>query len=76
MGNFLNCNSEHEQHKPKKPVKQDSTFSESDFPNKTRNFGIAAAVSALAMIVYAASTGIIQVIQINRNVKSAIRFYM
>ena len=52
---------EHE-HKERQNVKQETAYSDSDFPNKVRNISIAALVSTIAMIAYAISTGIIQVI--------------
>lgn len=47
--------------KEKQNQKPDATYSDSEFPNKTRNISIAALVSMIAMIAYATSTGIIQV---------------
>ena len=42
-------------------AKQESTFSDLEYPNKVRNIGIAALVSSFAMVAYALTTGIIQV---------------
>lgn len=46
----------------RKITKQESEYSDSEFPNKLRNISIAALISLVAMTAYAMSTGIIQVI--------------
>ena len=62
---FFFIRPEYEQ-KERQSAKQETTSDDAEFPHKLRNFSIAALLAALAMIVYATSTGIIQVI-INRN---------
>ncbi|KAK4022987.1 hypothetical protein OUZ56_008428 [Daphnia magna] len=45
----------------RKITKQESEYSDSEFPNKLRNIRIAALIALVAMTAYAMSTGIIQV---------------
>ncbi|KAI9555759.1 Metaxin-1 [Daphnia sinensis] len=52
---------DHEQAE-RKPTRQESEYSDPEFPNKLRNISIAALVSLVAMTAYAMSTGIIQVV--------------
>lgn len=52
---------DHEQAE-RKITKQESEYSDSEFPNKLRNISIAALISLVAMTAYAMSTGIIQVV--------------
>ncbi|KZS01464.1 putative Metaxin-1, partial [Daphnia magna] len=46
----------------RKITKQESEYSDSEFPNKLRDIRIAALIALVAMTAYAMSTGIIQVI--------------
>ena len=60
---FFFSSLEQEQKERQQTAKQEAAYSDTDFPNKLRNISIAALVSFMAMIAYATSTGIIQVIE-------------